>query len=137
MNCDPYRHQLLDLAYGENVRTPELEEHLATCAACRAYSANILEVQEQLGPFILPEEPGFREVKAALREAHRQIERRNLILDLGKFAGVLMVVFSLYYAVYDWQGLKGFAIFYFTLYWLLPLVLIPLQRWVGAKGDAE
>lgn len=137
MNCDTYRQQLVDLIYGESAMTPAIEEHLATCADCAAYYASLQEVQEILGPLALPDESGFREVKAALREVHMATEKRKLIFDLGKFAIVLVMFLTLYYLIYRWQGLEGFAIFYLALYLILPLSLIPLQKWVLAKGDTE
>lgn len=128
MKCEKYRQQLTDLAYGEMVETPELREHLINCPECAAYYANLKEVQGILGTLPVPEESGFREVRRAVVKVQMLVERRKLIIDLVKFAGLIILVFTFYFAIYQWQGLKGFLGLYLALYLLFPFILIPLSK---------
>lgn len=136
MNCESCRQQLLDLVYGEGEQTAEAETHLSACPDCRAYYQSLREVQDLLGDLPMPDESGFREVKAALREADVLAEKRKLIFDLVKFGAVLVMIVSLYALIYSWSGPEGFAVFYLAVFLSVSLSLIPLRRW-AAKGDGR
>lgn len=135
MNCERYRQQLMDMSYGEGEMDQELRAHLEVCEECREFRANQEQLQDLLGELTPPEESGFREVKGVLLEVYQMQERRRLIYDLVKFGGLIALVFSLYYLLYQWQGGKGLLISYVVMYLLFPLVLIPAYRYRARREE--
>lgn len=137
MNCEIYRQQLMDLTYGEGEMNQDLEKHLEICAECADFWANLHQVKDLLGEITPPEESGFREVKGVLREVYQIKERRRLVFDLAKFTGVIVLIFSLYLLLYQWQGQKGLLITYLAMYLIFPLALIPICKFRSEKEDTE
>lgn len=141
MNCEIYRQQMMDLTYGEGEMNQDLEKHLEKhleiCADCAEFWANLHQVKDLLGELTPPEESGFREVKGVLLEVYQIEERRRLVFDLIKFGGVTVLIFSLYFLLYRWQGHKGLLITYLAMYLIFPLALIPIYKFCSKKEEAE
>lgn len=59
MNCEETKHHLYDAALGEET-SPELEQHLATCAACREELAALQTTRRLVAHGLTEEEPPRR-----------------------------------------------------------------------------
>jgi predicted anti-sigma-YlaC factor YlaD len=70
MNCNQIRDQLLDLAAGTDAGTPEIEKHLASCAACADMLQELRQTMALLDEWKAPEpSPYFNtRLQARLRE---------------------------------------------------------------------
>ncbi|HEY6098844.1 MAG TPA: zf-HC2 domain-containing protein, partial [Anaeromyxobacter sp.] len=114
MTRDAYTDRLLDLAYGELPKREarEVEEHAATCEACRAELGRIRGTRRVMAA--LPEEPapdrGERILLTAAREAADARRPRPLVprwlLGGAVVAASVAVVAAVSFRVAEWSPRK-------------------------------
>ncbi len=70
MNCKEIRELLPDLAAGMDAATPEVEKHIASCAACAAHLGGLQKTMELLDEWRAPEPSPYFDTRfeARLRE---------------------------------------------------------------------
>jgi hypothetical protein len=70
MNCNEIRERLLDLAAGADRGTPEIGQHMASCAACAGKLEELRQTMALLGEWKAPEPSPYFETRlqARLRE---------------------------------------------------------------------
>ena len=70
MNCNQIRELLPDLAAGMDARTPEVEKHIASCAACAAHLRDLQKTMALLDEWQAPEPSPYFDTRleARLRE---------------------------------------------------------------------
>lgn len=128
LKCKNIRQQIIDLVYGEDVMNHEIEDHLKECKECFAFFQDLCEIKEKLGSNPVIEDLGLSKVNKAVRKASQIQEKRSLILDLTKFAGLIFLVFSLYFLLFLWKGIAGLNYTLLVLNTLLPFTLIPINK---------
>ena len=71
MNCNEVRELLPDLAAGSDAGTPEVEKHIASCAACAAKLQGFQQTMALLDEWQAPEPSPYFDARlqASLREA--------------------------------------------------------------------
>jgi predicted anti-sigma-YlaC factor YlaD len=67
MNCNQIRELLPELATGMDARTPEVENHIASCAACAAHLGDLRKTMALLDEWQAPEPSQYFDTRLAAR----------------------------------------------------------------------
>jgi hypothetical protein len=74
MNCNQIRELLPELATGMDARTPEVENHIASCAACAAHLGDLRKTMALLDEWQAPEPSQHFDTRLAARLSEERRE---------------------------------------------------------------